>query len=244
MTPTFKLALAFGCIGAALLLGAFASSLNRQARENATPTPDPLGVSEPQRTRVPVTSVAPPTTPQAVFVPTPQPGNGTLPMTFTCPQGWTAQNVTGRGYAFCTPPGWSARIGAANTPRNGEPEGSAVRTVSPEQVAVSGTPRTGTALTPAAAGSVVDIYVTSYQLSADLPKQPMCTAPTIAVGGVPVAACDLDNATDNSAPFRYRALYGRPSNETFLHVLVTLGRNVTNEQAQTARQIASTVVFY
>jgi hypothetical protein len=190
-----------------------------------------------------VANVAPPTTPNPVTFTTPEPG-GSLPITFTCPPGWTAQNVTGRRYGFCTPPGWSARIGAANMPRNGEPEGSVVRAVSPEQVAVSGTPRTGTSLTPAIAGSVVDIYVTSYQLSADLPKQPVCSGAATAVGGVPVAACDLDNAADSTAPYRYRALYGRPSAETFLHVLITLGRNVTNEQAQTARQIASTVVFY
>ena len=64
------------------------------------------------------------------------------------------------------------------------------------------------------------------------------------VGRVVVAACDLDNTEATNAPFRYRALYGRLSEDTFLHVLITLGKSVTNEQAQTARQIAATVVFY
>ena len=119
-----------------------------------------------------------------------------------------------------------------------------VRVVSPQQVAVSGTPRTGTSLTPASAGSVVDIYVTSYQITADLPKQPLCSGASTSVGRVVVAACDLDNTEATNSPFRYRALYGRLSEDTFLHVLITLGKSVTNEQAQTARQIPSTVVFY
>jgi len=64
------------------------------------------------------------------------------------------------------------------------------------------------------------------------------------VGRVVVAACDLDNAADSRAPFKYRALYGRPSDQSFLLVLVTLGKDVSNQQAQLARQISSTVVFY
>ena len=109
--------------------------MNRQAREANPQTPVATtlaraalsGVDPTRAPAVGVTNVAPATTPQAVTLTTPQPGNGTLPLTFTCAEGWTAQNVTGRRYAFCTPPGWSARIGAANTPRAGEPEGSAVQ---------------------------------------------------------------------------------------------------------------------
>jgi hypothetical protein len=238
----FKLALAFACIAIALLLGAVASSMNREARENATPTPDAMGADETPKT--PVRQIASSVTPNLVVINTPVPGDGTLPITFTCPPGWTAQNVVARRYAFCTPAGWVARIAPAGVPRFSEVEGSMVRVVSPQQVAVSGTPRTGTSLTPAGAGSVVDIYVTSYQITAELPKQPLCSSGSMSVGRVVVAACDLDNTEATSAPFRYRALYGRLSEDTFLHVLVTLGKSVTNEQAQTARQIASTVVFY
>jgi hypothetical protein len=242
----FKMALAFGCIGIALLVGAFASSMNREAREANPQTPEPttlaraaLNGAEPTR------AVVVPT--QNIIVSTPAspapPSDGSLPITFTCPPGWTAQNVTGRRYAFCTPPGWSARIGAPNVPRTGEAEGSAVRAVSGEQVAVSGTPRTGASLTPSNNGSVVDILVTSYQITADTPKPVPCGQQT-SVGRVVVAACDLDNTADARAPFRYRALYGRPNDNSFLLVLVTLGKDVSNEHAQLARQISSTVVFY
>src|SRR4051812_28206206 len=134
MASMFKLALGFACIAIALLVGAAASNLTRK---DATPTPDAMGADEPERTPVATRPIVVPT--QNVIVATPPApvapasSDGSLPLTFTCPQGWTAQNVTGRRYAFCTPPGWSARIGAANVPRIGEPEGSAVRAVSAEQ---------------------------------------------------------------------------------------------------------------
>jgi hypothetical protein len=244
----FKMAVALGCIAAALLLGAFASSLNREAREANPQTPAPTtlaraALSGVDPTRPPATSAPPAATANPAPITTPSP-DASLPITFTCPPGWTAQNVTGRRYAFCTPPGWSARIGPANVPRAGEPDGSAVRAVSTEQMAVSGTPRVGASLSPSLTGSVVDIFITSYQITADLPKQPLCSGAASGVGGVVVAACDLDNASDARAPFRYRALYGRPNGESFLLVVVTLGKDVTNEQAQLARQISSTVVFY
>jgi hypothetical protein len=238
----FKLALGFACIAIALLVGAAASRL---AGDQPQPTPELVDAEDPP-TPAPQRPLIVPT--QNIIVSTPfvpvTPGPGDAPpLTFTCPPGWTAQNVTGRRYAFCTPPGWTARIGAANVPRPGEPDGSAVRAVSSEQVAVSGTPRTGRSLTPSSKGSVVDIFVTSYQITADTPKQPTCSQQS-QVGRVAVAACDLDNSTDSRAPFRYRALYGRPNDDTFLLVLVTLGKDVTNEGAQLARQISSTVVFY
>lgn len=245
----FKTALAFGCIGLALIVGAFASNQHRQAREAGLVTPAPttlaraaLSGAEPTRAAVVPTQTIIVSTPAVPA--SPSTSDGSLPITFTCPPGWTAQNVTGRGYAFCTPPGWSARIGPANVPRLGEPEGSAVRAVSREQAAVSGTPRVGASLTPSANGSVVDILVTSYQITADTPKPAVCSGAASTVGRVVVAACDLDNAADSRAPFRYRALYGRPNGESFLMVLVTLGKDVSNEQAQLARQISSTVVFY
>ena len=243
----FKMALALGCIGIALFVGAFASSMNRQAREAEPQTPEPTTLARAALNGVDPTRPIVVPTQNIIVAPTPNltpvPSDAPLPATFTCPPGWTAQNVIGRRYAFCTPPGWTARIGTANVPRSGEPEGSAVRAVSAEQAAVSGTPRTGASLTPSTNGSVVDILVTSYQITADTPKQPVCGQQT-SVGRVVVAACDLDNSTDARAPFRYRALYGRPNDNSFLLVLVTLGKDVTNEQAQLARQIAATVVFY
>jgi hypothetical protein len=241
----FKMAIAFGCMGLALLVGAFASSQNRAAREENPQTPLPTTLARAALNGANPTPVVVPT--QNIIVSTPaspaSPSEGSLPLTFTCPPGWTAQNVPGRRYAFCTPPGWSARIGAPNVPRSGEAEGSVVRAVSAEQVAVSGTPRTGSSLTPSTSGSVVDIIVTSYQITPETPKPLVCGASTL-VGRVVVAACDLDNVTDTRAPFRYRALYGRPDDQTFLLVLVTLGKDVSNEQAQLARQISATVVFY
>jgi hypothetical protein len=238
----FKLALGFACIAIALLAGAAASRLTR---ENVTPTPDPLSADGAPATPVASRPIVVPTQ-NIIVVPTPLPPapEGALPITFTCPPGWTAQNVTGRHYAFCMPPGWSARIGPVNVPRAGEPEGSAVRAVSADQVAVSGTPRTGTSLTPSTNGSVVDILVTSTQITADTPKQPVCSGAATSVGRVVVAACDLDNTVDPRAPFRYRALYGRPNDASFLMVLVTLGKDVSNEQAQLARQVSATIVFY
>src|SRR5215212_8517943 len=129
MAPMFKLALAFACIPIALLLGATASRLTR---ENATPTPtpDPMGVDEAPKT--PVGPVPASVTPNLVVINTPVPGDGTLPITFTCPPGWTAQNVVARRYAFCTPPGWVARIAPAGVLRFSEVEGSMVRVVSPQ----------------------------------------------------------------------------------------------------------------
>jgi hypothetical protein len=240
MSALVKFAAGIGCIALAVMLGAAAGRLTQTA-----PTPTPASTEEASAPAGrPDATLPPGVTPNLVVVHTPVPGDGSLPEGFVCPAGWTPQNVAARRYAFCIPPSWIARIAAAGVPRSTEVEGSMVRVVSAEQAIVSGTPRTGTSLSPATNGSVVDIYVTSYQVSADLPRQPACTSPTATIGGVTVATCDLDNTSSSNAQFRYRAYYGRLNVDTFVHVLVTLGRNVSNEGAQTARQIAATIVFY
>ena len=119
-----------------------------------------------------------------------------------------------------------------------------VRAVSPEQVAVSGTPRSGVSLTPSMNGTVVDIFVTSFQMASDLPKQPLCSENATSGGGAPLRACDLDNTSDNVSPYRYRELTGQPAPQTFLRMLIVTGRNAPNEATQVSRQLLSTLVFY
>jgi hypothetical protein len=238
-----KLAGALACIAIAISLGAIAAQLTEK-----TATPTPAVPTEEAGAAVPTPRVAqdipPGVTPNLFSVNTPVPGDGSLPRGFSCPEGWTPQNAAARRYAFCIPPGWVARIASAGVPRVSEVEGSMARLVSPEQLFVSGTPRTGTVLSPASNSAVVDVYVTSYQVSADLPRQPVCTAPSTMIAGIVVAQCELDNTASSNAPYRYRAYYGRLNVDTFVHVLVTLGKDASNQLAQTARQVAATLVFY
>jgi hypothetical protein len=154
------------------------------------------------------------------------------------------ENVPGRNYHLCLPPGWTAQqlsaAGSVATPvpsgsLASEPVGSLVLVFSPEQA--------GNA-TPGAVnnGTLIRIWMTAVQISFALPSAPLCSGAAGSVAGRPTSVCSLDNTAAATNPYKLQEWFSQPANPT-ISVQAFTGAGVPAAGSLLAQQVVATIQF-